>query len=64
MQNLKDLLPPMEKSLTEPPLIKKISTEELNEFARNPLTIKISCHSQGVERCIKMVTEASQQVYA
>ena len=63
MQNLKDRLPPMERSLTEPPLIKEISTEELNKFARNPLTIKIPCHSQGVERCIKMVTEVSQQVY-
>ena len=41
MQNLKDLLPPMERSLTEPPLIKEISTEELNKFARNPLAIKI-----------------------
>ena len=37
MQNLKDLLPPMERSSTEPPLIKEISTEELNKFARNPL---------------------------
>ena len=33
MQNLKDLLPPMERSFTEPPLIKEISTEELNQFA-------------------------------
>ena len=52
----------MERFLTEPPLIKEISTEEHNKFAKNPLTIKIPCHSQGVERCIKMVT-ASQQVY-
>ena len=63
VQNLKDLLPPMERSLTEPPLIKEISTEELNKLAKNPLTIKIPCHSQRVERCIKMVTEAFQQVY-
>ena len=53
----------MERSLTEPPLIKELSTEELKKFARNPLTIKIPCHSQCVERCIKMITEASQQVY-
>ena len=63
MQNLKDLLTPMERSLTKPPLIKEISTEELNKFAKNPLPIRIPCHSQRVERCIKMVTEASQQVY-
>ena len=63
MHNLKDLLSPMERSLTEPPLIKEISTKELNRFARNPLTIKIPCHSHSVERCIKMVTEASQQGY-
>ena len=63
MQNLKDLLPLMERSLTEPPLIKEKLTEELNKFAKNPLTIRIPCHSQGLERCSKMVAEASQQVY-
>ena len=63
MQNLRNLLPPMEKSLIEPPLIKKISTEELNKFAKNPPTIRIPCHSQGVESCIKIGTEASQEVY-
>ena len=63
MQNLKDLLPPIERSLTEPPLIKEISTEELNKFAKNLLTIRIPCHSQGSERCVKMVTETSQQEY-
>ena len=63
MQNLKDLLPPMERSLTEPLLIKEISTKELNKFAKNPLTSRISCHFHSVERCIKTVIEASQQVY-
>ena len=63
MQNLKDLLPPMERSLTEPLLIREILTEELNKFAKNPLTIRIPCQFQGVERCIKMVIEVSQQVY-
>ena len=53
----------MKRSLKEPSLIKEISTEELSKFTKNFLTIRISCHSQGVERCIKMVTEASQQVY-
>ena len=52
-QNLKDLLPPMERSLTEPPLIKEISTEELNKFAKNPLTIKIPCHSQMWSAALK-----------
>ena len=63
MQNLKYLLSPIERSLTEPPLSKEISTEKLNKFAKNPIAIRIPCHYQGVERCIKMVTEASQQVY-
>ena len=53
MQNLKDLLPPMERSLTEPSLIKKISTEELNKFAKNPLTIRIPCHSQEWSAVLK-----------
>ena len=52
MQNLKDLLPPMERSLTGPPLVKKIWTEELNKFAKNLLTIRIPCHLQCVERCV------------
>ena len=63
MQNLNNLPLSMERSLTEPPLIKEISTEELNKFSKNLLTIRIPCHTQGVEGCIKMVTEASQQVY-
>ena len=53
----------MERSLTEPLLNKEILTEGLNNFPKNPLTIKLPCHSQSVERCIKMVTKASYEVY-
>ena len=53
MQNLKELLPPEERSLTEPPLIKEISTEVLNKLAKNPLTIRIPCHSQVWSAALK-----------
>ena len=53
----------MERSLTKPPLIKKIATEKFNKFAKNPRTIRKSCHSQSVERCIKIDTEASLQLH-
>ena len=40
-----------------------MSTEELNKFVKTLLNIRIPCHSQGVERSIKMTTKAFQQVY-
>ena len=61
-QNLKDLLPPMERSLKEPSLIKEISTEELSKFTKNFLTIRISCHSQGeIKSCHLILAYRSKQ---
>lgn len=54
---------------TEPPLTSNLSIEELqtiesdgekSEIFRE--IINIPCHTQDVERCVKMVTEASQKV--
>lgn len=54
-------------SVTEPPLTKSLSAETLNEIVENGLGIKdnialFPCHTQTVERCIKLVTEASGAV--
>lgn len=60
-ETLKDLLP---TNITfEPPLTMNLTIEELDNIIKVPLDIQIPCHSQGVERCVKLVTEASSAVY-
>ena len=41
----------------------KLSNDELNHFRDLPLTLNYPNHTQCVERCIKLVTEASSSVY-
>ncbi|GBP52809.1 WD repeat, SAM and U-box domain-containing protein 1 [Eumeta japonica] len=53
--------------ITEPPLTSKLSDEALKSIVKSGLgTIlkvkKYPCHTQAVERCIKLVTEASSAV--
>ena len=53
---------------TKPPLVKHISDETLLSCIQScaPLpdcTFDLPCHSQTVERCVKMVTEASSSVF-
>jgi len=47
----------------EPPTTKHLPVEQVDKFAENPLVLRIPCHSQRVERCVKWVTEASGAVY-
>jgi len=47
----------------EPPITRKLSKNQLEEFIQRPFSSLIPCHSQGVERSIKLVTEASSSVY-
>ncbi|KAK4883922.1 hypothetical protein RN001_000193 [Aquatica leii] len=53
-------------TITEPPLTVKTSDNELQEMISDvPAEIemlKFPCHSQAVERCVKLVTEASAAV--
>lgn len=53
-------------AVTEPPITRKFSTEDLREMiAEIPEKInlfKMPCHTQAVERCVKLVTEASLAV--
>ena len=53
--------------LTDPPLLKHITNDELNNFIQSgdvPCThaAEIPCHSQNVERMIKLVTESCLKV--
>jgi len=53
--------------MTEPPITMSMSDDDLREFIREPTTPVVTfgrypCHTQAVERCIKVVTEASQSV--
>ena len=54
-------------SVTEPPVTMSISDDDLREFIREPITPVVTfdrypCHTQAVERLIKVVTEASKAV--
>lgn len=60
---LRDLLPPLEECLLEPPLTSALPDEELDKVVQQSYSSDIPCHSQGVERCVRMVTEASNAVY-
>lgn len=55
------------EKVTEPPITTKISDEDLKIFINDPNTPLIDldrfpCHTQAVERCIKLVTDASMAV--
>lgn len=61
-----DLICWREEIVYEPPLTLQISDEEMNELLNHPRKFEIPkfpCHTQAVERSVKMVTEASAQVY-
>lgn len=53
--------------ITEPPLTMQISSDQLESLIRKedvlPITFgKFPCHTQAVERCVKLVTEAALKV--
>ena len=50
----------------DPPLLKAVTDEEVNHLAENPLPAKyelppVPCHSQAVERHVKLVSQASKK---
>ena len=50
-------------NLTEPPLTKMLSGDEVRAFEENPFQVpKYPCHTQAVERAIRLVSEASASV--
>jgi len=62
-KTLQDFLPSIEHCKWKPPLVKHISDGELNETAERSIMLHIPGDSQGVERCIRTVTEAAGAVY-
>ena len=55
------------ESVTEPPVMTMMSNDELTglivaEMTPSVLFPKFPCHTQAVERCVKVVTEASAVV--
>lgn len=51
------------KEVYEPPVTMKLSDEELAKLRDIPLTLHYPNHTQIVERCIKLVSDASKAVY-
>ena len=46
-------------SVQEPPLLKHLSTHDIEKIRSEPLKLGHLCHDQKVERHIKLVSEAS-----
>ena len=61
LNQLVDLDDPL---VTEPPLTCTLTTERIKKFIDEPMEVPDwSSHTQSVERCVKMVTEAAGHVY-
>lgn len=60
-----DMIPWQECTVTEPPILSGLCDDELKDYIRSneiPKLEKYPCHTQSVERCVKLVTEASASV--
>lgn len=60
-----DLIDRRKCTVTEPSLTMSISTDDLVAEIKNKFAItlkKFLCHTQAVERCVKIITEASSKV--
>ena len=51
------------EDIHEPPVTMKLTDDNIAKFSNAPLTLNYKNHTQGVERCIKLVTDASKAVY-
>ena len=62
---LNELVDLASKDVTEPPLTAKLTTAKVKKFIDQPMEVPDwSSHTQSVERCVKMVTEAAAHVYS
>ena len=51
--------------VSEPPLTCSLTTAEIKAFVGNPMVVpNWPSHTQSVERCVKMTTEAASYVYS
>ena len=48
--------------ITEPPAIRHLNEENLNQLKSNALKLMHPCHNQAVERHVKWVSEIASQV--
>ena len=48
--------------ITEPPAIKHLNEENLNQLKSNALKLLLPCYNQAIERHVKLVSEAASQV--
>lgn len=53
----------MDQCIFKPPLTKVLFDEDLMNIVQQPFSVDISCHSQGVEPCVRMVTDALNAVH-
>lgn len=51
------------EDIKEPPVTMKLTDDDIANFRILPLTLNYKNHTQGVERCVKLVTDASKAVY-
>ena len=53
------------EGVSEPPLTCTINTSELKNFFNTPMEVpNWPCHTQSIERVVKMVTEASSKYFS
>lgn len=64
--NYTEMINWQQSMISEPPMTKKISTEDLTQMIKDVPEgmeiLRFPCHSQAIERCVKLVTEASSKV--
>ena len=62
--SVKQLIDWKNEEIFEPPLSMDLVTEDLQKIIDEPMKVpKWPVHGQSIERCVKMVTEASQKVF-
>ena len=50
--------------VTEPPVLRRFSDDEIRSALDSPMSLPdYPCHTTSVERCVKLVSDASKQVY-
>lgn len=61
-----DMIDWKKNKITDPPVLSQYTDEEISTFIQSDSSHvdirKFPCHSQAVERCVKIVTEASEKV--
>ena len=63
-ESWKDIINWKKITVWEPRILEKLTMQEIEDAVQTPLSFpKYPCHSQTVERMVKLVTECSSSVY-